>query len=111
MTRISEIFLHLFISLRSWNFLAVTWKTRRVKTRQDKMISSHIVSGLLGLGCLVGGSGATGYGPSYATNNATKYVIMDNDWSSTGFIPYLIALDAGWEVLGLTSCAHLLSHD
>ncbi|KAK6610409.1 hypothetical protein H4I95_03468 [Botrytis cinerea] len=68
------------------------------------MISSHIVSGLLGLGCLVGGSGATGYGPSYATNNATKYVIMDNDWSSTGFIPYLIALDAGWEVLGLTSC-------
>ncbi|QSZ31884.1 hypothetical protein DSL72_001453 [Monilinia vaccinii-corymbosi] len=29
---------------------------------------------------------------------------MDNDWGSTSFIPYLIALDAGWEVLGLTSC-------
>ncbi|ESZ90328.1 inosine-uridine preferring nucleoside hydrolase [Sclerotinia borealis F-4128] len=29
---------------------------------------------------------------------------MDNDWSSTGFIPYLMALDAGWEVLGITSC-------
>lgn len=28
-------------------------------------------------------------------------VILDNDWSSAGFIPYLLALDAGWDVLGL----------
>lgn len=28
-------------------------------------------------------------------------VILDNDWSSAGFIPYLLALNAGWEVLGL----------
>jgi inosine-uridine nucleoside N-ribohydrolase len=30
-------------------------------------------------------------------------VILDNDWSSTGFIPYLQALKAGWEVVGLIS--------
>ena len=28
--------------------------------------------------------------------------ILDNDWSSTGFIPYLIALNANMTVLGLT---------
>ena len=33
-----------------------------------------------------------------------RYVIMDNDWSTTGFIPFLMALDAGMEVLGLTTC-------
>jgi hypothetical protein len=32
------------------------------------------------------------------------YAIMDNDWSTTGFIPFLIALDGGIEVLALTSC-------
>ncbi|KAI9639922.1 hypothetical protein NHQ30_011698 [Ciborinia camelliae] len=73
------------------------------------MLDSRILLCLLGLG-MVHGSSAIGYGPNYASNNAnananaTKYVIMDNDWSTTGFIPYLIALDAGWEVLGLTSC-------
>ncbi|KAI5208619.1 nucleoside hydrolase [Aureobasidium subglaciale] len=30
-------------------------------------------------------------------------VILDNDWGVAGFIPYLMALDAGWEVLGLVS--------
>ncbi|CAC9885309.1 unnamed protein product [Aureobasidium pullulans] len=30
-------------------------------------------------------------------------VIMDNDWGTAGFIPYLMALDAGWDVLGLVS--------
>ncbi|KAI9733639.1 MAG: hypothetical protein M1834_003241 [Cirrosporium novae-zelandiae] len=38
------------------------------------------------------------------TRSEKKYVIMDNDWSSAGFIPFLMALDAGYEVLGLTSC-------
>lgn len=28
--------------------------------------------------------------------------VMDNDWSNTGFIPYLIALNANMTVLGLT---------
>lgn len=28
-------------------------------------------------------------------------IILDNDWSTAGFIPYLLALDAGWDVLGL----------
>ncbi|KAL1869492.1 hypothetical protein Plec18167_007790 [Paecilomyces lecythidis] len=32
--------------------------------------------------------------------SATK-VILDNDWSTAGFIPYLLALNAGWDVLGL----------
>lgn len=40
-----------------------------------------------------------------STAQATKMVVMDNDWSSAGFIPVLLALDAGWEVLGLTSGA------
>ncbi|CAD0110002.1 unnamed protein product [Aureobasidium uvarum] len=38
-----------------------------------------------------------------ATNSSRPKVIMDNDWSTAGFIPYLMALDAGWDVLGLVS--------
>lgn len=38
-----------------------------------------------------------------------KYVILDNDWSTAGFIPYLQALNAGWEVLGLTSCRSFIA--
>lgn len=30
-------------------------------------------------------------------------VILDNDWSPAGFIPFLLALDADWEVLALAS--------
>lgn len=39
--------------------------------------------------------------------NATekRYAILDNDWSTAGFIPFLQALDAGIEVLALTSCS------
>ncbi|KAH0086229.1 nucleoside hydrolase, partial [Aureobasidium melanogenum] len=36
-------------------------------------------------------------------NSTRPKVIMDNDWSTAGFIPYLLALDAGWDVLGLVS--------
>lgn len=38
-----------------------------------------------------------------------RYVILDNDWSPAGFIPFLLALDAGIEVLALTSCASFSS--
>ncbi|KAJ7122371.1 Inosine/uridine-preferring nucleoside hydrolase domain-containing protein [Mycena epipterygia] len=31
----------------------------------------------------------------------TTAIILDNDWISTGFIPFLLTLDAGWDVLGL----------
>jgi hypothetical protein len=65
-----------------------------------KMKSSRVAAWLLGLLAIPTGT--------YAANKShedVKYVIMDNDWSSTGFIPFLMALDAGWEVLGLTSCA------
>lgn len=37
------------------------------------------------------------------SNNTKPKVILDNDWGVAGFIPYLMALDAGWEVLGLVS--------
>lgn len=37
------------------------------------------------------------------TASEKKYIILDNDWSTTGFIPFLLALDAGYEVLGLAS--------
>ncbi|WFD34738.1 hypothetical protein MCUN1_001582 [Malassezia cuniculi] len=44
-------------------------------------------------------------GVSAQSNNATgrPKVIMDNDWSTAGFIPYLMAVDAGWDILGLVS--------
>ncbi|KAL1881286.1 hypothetical protein Daus18300_001138 [Diaporthe australafricana] len=35
------------------------------------------------------------------SSTAGTKIILDNDWSTAGFIPYLLALDAGWEVLGL----------
>ncbi len=40
------------------------------------------------------------------TTNTTekRYVIIDNDWNKVGFIPFLQALDAGIEVLAVTSC-------
>lgn len=31
------------------------------------------------------------------------YAIMDNDWYTAGFAPYLIALDGDVEILGLAS--------
>lgn len=33
-----------------------------------------------------------------SANKTKGMVIMDNDWSTAGFIPYLLALDAGWNV-------------
>lgn len=35
------------------------------------------------------------------TSTVGTKIILDNDWSSNGFIPYLLALDAGWDVLGI----------
>ena len=32
-----------------------------------------------------------------------RYTIMDNDWGTTGFVPFLIALNGGMEILGLVS--------
>ena len=36
-------------------------------------------------------------------SNRTRYAILDNDWGSTAFIPFLLALAAGIQVLGLAS--------
>lgn len=44
--------------------------------------------------------GAHHLGARKASSAGTK-IILDNDWSTAGFIPYLLALDAGWDVLGL----------
>ena len=41
--------------------------------------------------------------PNANNTNATRYAILDNDWSPTAFIPFLLALDAGMDVLGLAS--------
>lgn len=38
------------------------------------------------------------------TSSEKRYAILDNDWSPAGFIPFLIALKGGMEVLALTSC-------
>lgn len=35
------------------------------------------------------------------TSTAGTKIILDNDWSPAGFLTYLMALDAGWDVLGL----------
>lgn len=42
--------------------------------------------------------------PARKTARAAKpKIILDNDWSTAGFIPYLQALSQGWNVLGLVS--------
>ena len=46
---------------------------------------------------------ATGYTPASTPINATRYTILDNDWGSTGFIPFLMAMGANMKVLGLAS--------
>lgn len=46
---------------------------------------------------------ATVSSPGPNADNATRYVILDNDWGSTAFLPFLIALDADMEVLALAS--------
>jgi len=36
---------------------------------------------------------------------ATKpKTILDNDWGAGGWDPWLLALAAGWDVLGVTAC-------
>ena len=46
---------------------------------------------------------ATISSPATLKSNSTRYAILDNDWSPTAFIPYLLALGAGMEVLALAS--------
>lgn len=38
-----------------------------------------------------------------SSSHGVPKVIMDNDWSTAGAIPYLMAADAGWDILGLVS--------
>lgn len=40
-------------------------------------------------------------GTGNSSSTAGTKVILDNDWSTAGFIPILLALDAGWDVLGI----------
>lgn len=41
--------------------------------------------------------------PNTRADSTKPKVILDNDWKATDFTPYLLALKAGWEVLGLIS--------
>ena len=50
-----------------------------------------------------GNSSAAVFSPPTDVGNTTRYVIMDNDWDSTAFLTFLIALDAGMTVLALVS--------
>ncbi|POS80230.1 hypothetical protein DHEL01_v201389 [Diaporthe helianthi] len=43
---------------------------------------------------------ANALGARNVSTTGTK-IILDNDWNTAGFIPYLLALEAGWDVLGL----------
>lgn len=45
----------------------------------------------------------TGSLASQDGSSKKHYAIMDNDWYTAGFVPYLVALDGGVEVLGLAS--------
>jgi inosine-uridine nucleoside N-ribohydrolase len=40
-------------------------------------------------------------------NNTARYAILDNDWGSTSFIPILLGVDAGINILGVASCMSL----
>ncbi|KAK2598890.1 hypothetical protein QQS21_005632 [Conoideocrella luteorostrata] len=42
-------------------------------------------------------------GASATIKNGTHKVVMDNDWGTVEFAPYLMALKNGWDVLGLVS--------
>ena len=46
---------------------------------------------------------ATGHTPASTLVNGTRYTILDNDWGSTGFIPFLMAMGSNMKVLGLAS--------
>ena len=43
------------------------------------------------------------YPPASTPSNGTRYAILDNDWGSTAFIPFLLALGGGMKILGLAS--------
>ncbi|KAM3424068.1 hypothetical protein BST61_g11381 [Cercospora zeina] len=63
-----------------------------------------LLSFLTAISC---GAGIVAAAPSQQLKrqlNTTKgKVILDNDWSTTGFIPILQAVKAGWDVLGVLS--------
>ncbi|KAI7486467.1 nucleoside hydrolase [Hortaea werneckii] len=78
-------------------------------SKQDELIMSFLARSFAALAA-VNTLVSTVASPVSMTNgsstNATAYrpkVILDNDWETTGFISYLQALSAGWEVLGLAS--------
>ncbi|CAG8972813.1 hypothetical protein HYALB_00007738 [Hymenoscyphus albidus] len=46
---------------------------------------------------------ASAYSKRQNSTTEKRYAILDNDWSPAGSIPFLMALDAGIEILGLAS--------
>lgn len=60
----------------------------------------RVLSALLLLASAAGAAPA----PLSARGSSTApKVILDNDWGTAGFLPFLMSLTAGWDVLGLTS--------
>ena len=52
---------------------------------------------------LISRGNATLYPAASVQSNNTRYAILDNDWGALAFIPYLLALEAVMDVLGLVS--------
>ena len=73
-----------------------------------KIFQFHAVYILIGVASLAHArlsvrNATTDYPSASAPANGTRYAIMDNDWGSTAFITFLLALGGGIEVLGLAS--------
>lgn len=61
---------------------------------QEKMLKRTLLSLLLPL--------ALGK-PVEGDQSQKRYAIMDNDWGNAGFVPFLLALNGGMELLALVS--------
>ena len=52
---------------------------------------------------LVTRNATSDYPPASAPSKGTRYAIMDNDWGSTAFITFLLALGGDMKILSLAS--------
>jgi len=64
---------------------------------------STLVSAALASALLPAAAVGTAIHQRRSLNTSMPKVIMDNDWSIAGFVTYLVALDAGWDMIGILS--------
>jgi hypothetical protein len=62
-----------------------------------------LTDGALAKSQLFSRNATSDYPPASTPSNGTRYAIMDNDWLSIGFLPFLLALGGGMKILGLAS--------